>query len=91
MRPLFDDIDDFDFDDNPYVARLLREHRIEELRNARSKGAGPKHKRQFGDNDDYDGYDDLGDFGKDFDDDFEGYDDYDEREFDSYAGIGVEH
>ena len=83
MRPLFDDIDDFDFDDNPYVARLLREHRIEELRSLRPKVAGPKHKRRFDYNDDYDGYDDFNDF--------EGYDDYDAREFDSYAGIEVDH
>ncbi len=91
MRPLIDDIDDFDFDDNPYVARLLREHRIEELRHTRSKGAGPKHKRRFDDDDDYDGYDDFDDFDKDFDKDFGDYDDYDEREFDSHAGIGIEH
>jgi hypothetical protein len=32
MRPLFEDFDEFDFDDSPSVARLLREHRLEESR-----------------------------------------------------------
>ena len=88
MRPLFDDFDEFDFDDNPTVARLLREQRVEESRFASRKSGGPKHKRQFDEDDDYDDFDD-------FDDDLEDYDDYDdeydEREFDSYAGIGADH
>ena len=84
MRPLFDDFDEFDFDDSPSVARLLREQRLEESRFASRKSHGPKHKRQFDDDSDYDDF-------EDFDDDFEDYDDYDEREFDSYAGIGTEH
>jgi hypothetical protein len=70
MRPLFEDFDEFDFDDSPSVARLLREHRLEESRFASRKSHGPKHKRPFDDGD---------------------YDEYDEREFDSYAGIGVDH
>lgn len=84
MRPLFDDFDEFDFDDSPSVARLLREQRLEESRFASRKSHGPKHKRQFDDDSDYDDF-------EDFDDDFEDYDDYDEREFDSYADIGIEH
>ena len=83
MRPLFDDFDEFDFDDSPSVARLLREQRLEESRFASHKSHGPKHKRQFDDDSDYDF--------EDYDDDFEDYDDYDEREFDSYADTGIEH
>ena len=87
MRPLFEDIDEFDFDDSPHVARILREQRLEELRFASRKSAGPKHNRPFdNDEDEYRDFDDYEDY-KDYDD----YDDYDEREFDSSAGIGVDH
>ena len=85
MRPLFEDIDEFDFDDYPVVARLLREQRMEESHLSGRKSHGPKHKRQF-DNDDE--YDDFGD-NDDYDSYDEDYGDYDEQEFDSYAGIGV--
>ena len=88
MRPLFDDFDEFDFDDNPSVARLLREQRIEDSRFASRKAPGPKHKRQFDEDDEYDDFDDYDDDFEDYDND---YDDYDEREFDSYAGVGIEH
>jgi hypothetical protein len=87
MRQLFDDFDEFDFDDNPSVARLLREQRLEESRFASRKSHGPKHKRQLDDDNDYDDFEDYDEF-DDFDNDF---DDYNEREFDSYAGIGIEH
>ena len=85
MRPLFDDFDEFDFDDSPSVARLLREQRLEEARFTSRRAQGPKHKRQF---DEYDDFEDLTD---DYDDYDEDYQDYDEREFDAYAGIGIEH
>jgi hypothetical protein len=90
MRSLFEDFDEFDFADSPSVARLLREQRLEESRFASRKSHGPKHRRQF-DNDDE--YDDLGDFDKydDYDDYDEDYEDYDEQEFDSYAGGGIGH
>ena len=88
MRPLFDDFDEFEFDDNPSVARLLREQRLEESRFASRKSQGPKHNRQFDEDDSYDEFEDYGDEFDDYDND---YDDYDEREFDSYAGIGIEH
>jgi hypothetical protein len=84
MRPLFEDIDEFDFDDSPHVARLLREQRLEESRYAGRKSAGPKYKRPFDNNEDeYDEFDDY--------EDYEDYNDYDEREFDAYAGVGVDH
>ena len=85
MRTLFDDVDEFDFDDSPSVARLLREQRLEELRSASRKSHGPRHKRQF-DNE----YDDFDEYDNDFDD-LEDYDEYDEVEFDSYADVGIEH
>ena len=86
MRPIFDDFDDFDFDDNPSVARLLRKQRLDESRFASRKSHGPKHKRQLDDDSDYDDFENYEDY-----EDYEDYDDYDEREFDSYAGIGIEH
>jgi hypothetical protein len=86
MRPLFEDFDEFDFDDSPSVARLLREQRLEESRFASRRAHGPKHKRHFDD----DEYDDFGNY-EEYDDYDKDYDDYDEGEFDSYAGIGVDH
>jgi hypothetical protein len=88
MRPLFEDFDEFDFDDSPSVARLLREQRLEESRFASRKSHGPKHKRQFDEDDEYGDFGDSDDY-DDYDSYDEDYDDYDEREFDSYAGIGV--
>jgi len=87
MRPLFDDLDEFDFDDMPSVARLLREQQLEESRFASRKSQGPKQKGRFDNDGEYDDFDDYDD---DFDD-LDDYEDYDEREFDSYAGIGVGH
>jgi hypothetical protein len=86
MRPIFEDFDEFDFDDSPSVARLLREQRLEDSRFASRRYHGPKHKRQFDDDNEYDDFGDYDNFDKDYND----YDDYDEREFDSYAGIGID-
>jgi hypothetical protein len=65
----------------------MREQRLEESVFASRRSQGPKHKRQFDEDDDYDDFDD------DFDDldDFEDYDDYDERESGSYTGVGRDH
>ena len=84
MRALFEDFDEFDFDDSPHVARLLREQRIEESRYVGRKSTGPKYKRPF--NETEDEYDDFVDY-----EDYRDYDEYDEREFDAYAGVGVDH
>jgi hypothetical protein len=77
MRPLFDDFDEFDFDDYPAVARLMREQRLAESLFASRKSHEPKHKRPFDEDDDFD--DDY----EDYDDDFDDFDDYDDREYDS--------
>jgi len=92
MRPPFDDLDEFDFDDSPSVARLLREQRREESRFASRKSHGPKHHRQS-DEDDDDGEDeDYEDDEEDEDDDedFEDYGNYRSydysTDFDEYDG-----
>ena len=87
MRPLFDDLDEFDFDDYPVVARLMREQRLQESIFSSRKTQGPKHKRQFDDDDDY------GDFDDDYDDydDFDDYEDQDDREYDSYGRSDRDH
>ena len=87
MRPLFDDLDEFDFDDYPVVARLMREQRLQESIFSSRKTQGPKHKRQFDDDDDY------GDFDDDYDDydDFDDYEDQDDREYDSYGRSDMDH
>jgi hypothetical protein len=91
MRPLFDDLDEFDFDDSPMVARLLREQRREATRRASRRSNGPKH-HLYDDFDedpsDYGGYGDSQAYDEDSSDE---YGDYDEQEFDLHAGIGREH
>ena len=90
MRPLFDDFDEFDFDDSPSVARLLREKRREKSKQAIRKFRGPKNRRYYDDRDEeYEDTETSGQFS--WSDDYVDYDDYNEEEFDLYAGIGREH
>lgn len=77
MRTLYDDFDDFEFDDNETLKRMLREQAREELRNASRRRRGPGTKQRW--NDEFD--DELDDFE---DDDYEDFE-YDEDEFDQYA------
>ncbi len=78
MRPLYDEFDEFAFDDSAAVSRILREQRKEERRIASRKPYSP-------DEDSY--LDEMDDFG-DFDDD---YSDYNEDEFDTYSGLNQDH
>mgnify|MGYP000055989137 CR=1 FL=1 len=72
MRPLFDDLDEFAFDDSAAVGRILRQQRKEERQHfASRKPHSPEDEDHF---DDTDGYDD-----------YEDYDDYDDDEFDEYS------
>lgn len=81
MRTVYDDIDDFEFDDNEIVKRMLREQAREELQMASRRRHGPSDKRRWEDDeDDDDDYDDFDD-----DDPDDDYDDYDEDEYDEYA------
>ena len=90
MRPLFDDFDEFEFDDSPTVARLLREQRRDEIRDARRRSAGPRHHRYLEeDEDDGEGYGGYTSYREDSN--FSDYSDYDEDEFDLYAGLSLEH
>lgn len=90
MRPLFDDLDELDFDGSLSEARLKREQRREESRRAIRRSDGPKHKRHFedGDLESYGGYRSYENYEEFSSDDFDGYD---ESEFDRHAGIGQEH
>lgn len=99
MRPLYDDFDEFDFDDSHAVARLLREQRREATRRASRRSSGPKRHR-YDDDDNFSDYGDRGGYGSDggYENhreigsyEYGDYDDYDEQEFDLYAGIGREH
>jgi hypothetical protein len=90
MRPLFEDFDEFEFEDSPTVARLLREHRRTEARRTRRMSAGPKHHRYLDEDDEpNEGYGGYGSYHEDSK--FSDYDDYDEEEFDLYAGLSREH
>jgi hypothetical protein len=76
MRPLYDDFDEFDFDDSAAVKQMLREMQREEIRLASRRKRGPGNKQRWTDEDD----DDLDEF-----EDYEDYEDYDSDEFDSYS------
>lgn len=89
MRPFFDDLDEFDFDDSPTVARLLREQRREDARFARRRSLGPKHQKIFDDDEDrsnYENYSEDTSYRE-----YDVYDGYDEQEFDLYGDVGREH
>jgi hypothetical protein len=82
MRPTYDDFDDFEFDDNDLVSRIIREQEREERRFAskRQRGKASKRRREY--------FDSQEDF-----DDFESYEefiDYDDDEFDAYSGIDLD-
>jgi hypothetical protein len=79
MRPLYDDFDEFDFDDSAAVKQMLREMQREEIRLASRRKRGPGNKQRWKDEDDED-FDDFDDF-----EDYEDYEDYDGEEFDSYS------
>lgn len=85
MRPLYEDLDDFDFDfaDNATVRQMLREQLREERRLAGRRAFGPgsrrKHEEPDDDFDDYENYEEYGE-----------YDDYDDDEFDSYSGMNTD-
>lgn len=83
MRPLYDDLDDFDFADSEVVRQMLREQQREELRLNR-RWAGPRKKHRAEDfDDDVEEDDDYEEY-----DEFDEYDDYDADEFDSYSDKG---
>ena len=80
MSTVYDDLDDFEFDDNEIVKRMLREQAREELRIASRRRSGPGNKRRWEDDSD-----DLNDDEYEYEDYDEDYDGYDEDEFDEYA------
>lgn len=83
MRPPYDEYDGFDFADNFAVRKILREQRREQMRMSKRRALGPR------DEDSYDDYDDIGRYSNL--DDHDVYDDYNDDEFDTYAGIAVDH
>jgi hypothetical protein len=72
MRPVYEDFDEFEFDDAAIVSRVLREQERADRRRASRKASGPKDRDQWND-DDWDDYEDS--------DDYDDYDDYDNDEF----------
>jgi hypothetical protein len=84
MRPLYDDFDEFDFDDSVAVKQMLREMQREELRLASRRKRGPGNRQRWQDEDDDDAaeFEDYADY-----EDSENYEDYDDDEFDSYSAI----
>lgn len=82
MRPLYDDFDEFEFDDSAAVKHMLRELQREEVRMASRRRHGPGVKKRWDDDFEDDDYDDFEDY-----EDVDEYDDYDDDEFDSYATV----
>lgn len=76
MRPLFDDFEEFAFDDSSAVKRLLREQQKEERRHSFKRAYSPDEDSFL---DEMDSYDE--------DDDYEEFGDYNEDEFDNYSGL----
>lgn len=75
MTRVYDDFDEFEFDDSFTVRKIMQEIRRDELRRAIERKRG--HSQRWDDFDDNDGYDDY--------DDYEEYEEYDEEEFDSHS------
>lgn len=80
MRPLYDELDefdDFDFADSMAVSKIFRNQAREERRAASRRHLGPHDESDFEDYSDYEDYED--------------YSDYNDDEFDSYSGLDLEH
>lgn len=82
MRPLYDEFDEFEFDDSVAVKQMLREMEREEIRRASRRKHGPGSRKRWEDD-----FDD--DFPDDEVEDYEEYEDYDDNEFDSYSGLDI--
>lgn len=82
MRPLYDEFDEFEFDDSVAVKQLLREMEREEIRMAGRRKHSPGNKKRW--NDEFED-----EFPDDEFEDYEEYDDYDDNEFDSYSGLDI--
>jgi hypothetical protein len=79
MTRIYDDFDEFEFDDSFAVRKMLQEMRRDELRRAIRRKRGHTQHRPW---EDFDGDEDS-----DYDDyeNYEEYEDYDNDEFDSYS------
>ena len=73
MTRIYEDFDEFEFDDSLAVRKMLQEMRRDELRKAIQRKRGYTQHKNWDDFDD-DAYED-----------YDGYDDYDEEEFDSHS------
>ena len=83
MRPTYDDFDDFEFDDNDLVSRIIREQEREERRLAskRQRGTTLKRRQEY-----FDSQEEFSDL-----ESYEDFSDYDDDEFDAYAGLDLDH
>ena len=88
MRHMYDDLDDFEFEfaDSAVVNQVLRETRREQRRLASRRAFGPGTKGNW---DEEDSYEDLEDY-EDYEDYDEYDDEYDDDEFDSHSGNGMD-
>ena len=81
MRPVYDEFDEFNFNDNDLVSRYMREQEREERKLASKRRRGSFSKRHHESFDDGDDFDDV--------ESYEDYSEYDEDEFDTYSGIST--
>ena len=82
MRPLYDDFDEFEFDDSAAVKHILRDLQREEIRMASRRRHGPGAKKRYSDEFEDDDYGDSEDY-----EETEDFDDYNDDEFDSYSAL----
>ena len=80
MRPVYEEFDEFDFNDTDLVSRYMREQEREERRLAskRRRASVSRRRPESFDVDD-DNFNDV--------ESYEEYNEYDEDEFDTYSGI----
>ena len=79
MRPLYDDFDEFEFDDSAAVKHILRDLQREEIRMASRRRHGPGTKKRWSDEFEDDDSEDF--------EEVEDFDDYNDDEFDSYSAL----
>jgi len=82
MRPTYDDFDDFEFDDDKIVSRIMREQEREERRLAskRQRGTALKRRQEY-----FDSQEEFSDL-----ESYEEFGDYDDDEFDAYSGLDLD-
>ncbi|MDH3265375.1 MAG: hypothetical protein OEM25_00285 [Gammaproteobacteria bacterium] len=85
MRHYYDELDEFEFDDNDIVSKIMREQEREERRLASKRNRRSSMKRRHAVPEPQDDFSDIESY-----DEFDDYEEYDDDEFDTYSGIDLD-